>query len=401
MPVLQTPPAVAATPTPVEGTIAADGQSVTLPATSPWLVGDTTNDTQPIHAGDLVLFKNPNGMAMLTVTSTDSTHIYFGTGSSVDWFHFNQFNVPQVPMILIKQPSDTTSAWTQKTTMFRAVMITYYVDNTTTPGTPHLMRLVNHCPASTTDCPYFAPQALAGIVEDLDLNYDLVDGVNNPANVPIAAVHRRHLRRDLQLEPDSESQYPYGCAFGGRFRNRRRTTFAITCRRRSTCEAWPAWTVMSTNTHPSLDLPPGAAGVWRTRHRHDHDDARADADVGAARRIYRRRHERSAIPLHRSRPRAVVLCGQRRRGEADRRPGQPVLHHPGADLDTNYGAHLEHADHCRRQLCGGERADRAPRQFAVDRTTAARRRRRPRPSAATAIRSCSAPTARAIRCRRR
>lgn len=184
MPVLQTPPAVAATPTPVEGTIAADGQSVTLPATSPWLVGDTTNDTQPIHAGDLVLFKNPNGMAMLTVTSTDSTHIYFGTGSSVDWFHFNQFNVPQVPMILIKQPSDTTSAWAQKTTMFRAVMITYYVDNTTTPGTPHLMRLVNHCPAATTDCPYFAPQALAGIVEDLDLNYDLVDGVNNPVNVP-------------------------------------------------------------------------------------------------------------------------------------------------------------------------------------------------------------------------
>ncbi len=37
-----------ATPTPVEGTIAADGQSVTLPATSLWLVGDTDQR----HAAD-------------------------------------------------------------------------------------------------------------------------------------------------------------------------------------------------------------------------------------------------------------------------------------------------------------------------------------------------------------
>ena len=53
------------------------------------------------------------------------------------------------------------------------MMITYYVDNTTTPGTPRLTRVVNH----------FTPQALAGVVEDLDLTYDLVDGVNNPTNI--------------------------------------------------------------------------------------------------------------------------------------------------------------------------------------------------------------------------
>ena len=59
-------------------------------------------------------------------------------------------------------------AWTQKTTLFRALMITYYVDNTTTPGAPRLV------PARSID---FTPQALAGVVEDLDLTYDLVDGV--------------------------------------------------------------------------------------------------------------------------------------------------------------------------------------------------------------------------------
>ena len=58
-------------------------------------------------------------------------------------------------------------------TLFKALMITYYVDNTTTPGTPRLTRVVNH----------FPPQALAGVVEDLDLTYDLYDGYVNPTAV--------------------------------------------------------------------------------------------------------------------------------------------------------------------------------------------------------------------------
>ena len=67
-------------------------------------------------------------------------------------------------------------------TLFKAAMITYYVDNTTTPGTPRLTRQLNHggCPL----CPArFNPQALAGVVEDLDLTYDLYDGVTNPVAV--------------------------------------------------------------------------------------------------------------------------------------------------------------------------------------------------------------------------
>src|SRR6185295_16751796 len=112
----------------------------------------------------------------------DAAHVYFSANSSADWFHFNQFSAPYVPMLLIKQAQpappaapDTTSAWTQKTTMFRALMITYYVDNAVDPTspdeppTPRLFRRVNH----------FDPQALAGIVETLDLTYDLVGVVDN------------------------------------------------------------------------------------------------------------------------------------------------------------------------------------------------------------------------------
>jgi hypothetical protein len=70
-------------------------------------------------------------------------------------------------------------------TLFRALMITYYVDNVTKPGTPRLTRVVNHCPSAAATCSglIFDPQALAGVVEDLDLSYDLVDGTNNPTNV--------------------------------------------------------------------------------------------------------------------------------------------------------------------------------------------------------------------------
>src|SRR4029077_17318423 len=65
-----------------------------------------------------------------------------------------------------------------QTTAQRVLMTTYYVDNATTPGTPRLGRRLNAAPG----------QALAGVVEDLDLTYDLVDGVNNPvaqATVPV------------------------------------------------------------------------------------------------------------------------------------------------------------------------------------------------------------------------
>jgi prepilin-type N-terminal cleavage/methylation domain-containing protein len=152
--------------TPANGTIDSQGAFVTMPATSPWLVGDTVNDTPPIIAGDLILFKNASGMAIQSVTRVDSTKIYFEAN---DWFGFNQRAAAQGTVLQIKGGG----AAFQQTTLFRAVMKTYYVDATTTPGSPRLTMRTNH----------FEPQALAGVVEDLHLSYDLVDGVNNPTDV--------------------------------------------------------------------------------------------------------------------------------------------------------------------------------------------------------------------------
>ena len=168
MPTIETPPTGSTDPN--EGVLDPGGASVTLPAASLWLVGDTANDTPPVQAGDIVLFKNPRGMAMQTVTSVDATHLYFAAG---DWFNLNQRTAPQGTVMQIKDTASTSTAWTEKTTLFRLMLVTFYVDAVTAPLTPRLMRKVNN----------FTPQALAGVIEDLDFTFDLVDGINNPSGV--------------------------------------------------------------------------------------------------------------------------------------------------------------------------------------------------------------------------
>jgi prepilin-type N-terminal cleavage/methylation domain-containing protein len=182
------------TPTANQALIAADGGQLTLPIASPWLVGDTTVDTPPIQVGDLILFKNSYGMAIETVTAMNSTTITFAQNHANDWFHFNQRSSSLAGTIWCLKtdtacdtlPVTTTvqSANFPTTALFRLLMVTYYVDNTTVPSTPRLTRVMNHCPGSdvTAGCtlfPAFAPQALAGVVEDLDLTYDLVDSSND------------------------------------------------------------------------------------------------------------------------------------------------------------------------------------------------------------------------------
>jgi hypothetical protein len=187
MPAVTTPPAVAASPTGAEATLSPDGTFITFAAASQWIDGDTVADTPKIKIGDLVLYVGINGNAIQTVTSIDTSahRINFAAGDAVnDYFHFNQPTATTGatrPLAVLKDPTLTlaaTAPWqsapsTTPVTLFKALMITYYVDNTTTAGTPRLTRLLNN----------FAPQALAGVVEDLELTYDLYDGVTNPANV--------------------------------------------------------------------------------------------------------------------------------------------------------------------------------------------------------------------------
>jgi type II secretory pathway pseudopilin PulG len=151
--------------------LAADGSSFSVGtnvpclgtgATGTWIVGDATQGQSPIKKGDLILFTDPSGKnAIQTVTRTDSTNVYFDVGST-DAYGFNQRNAPAGSITQLLGPALTVQ---------RVLMWTYFVDMSA--GEPHLMRQLN----------FWSPQALAGVVEDLDLSYDVVDGTVNPVDL--------------------------------------------------------------------------------------------------------------------------------------------------------------------------------------------------------------------------
>jgi Tfp pilus assembly protein PilW len=142
-----------------------DGSSFNVATSTGWIAGDLTNNNRaPIMKGDLIMFTNPAGnTAIQSVTSTDPSNVYFASDAD-DLFNLNQRTAAGGSIRQILGATLTAQ---------RVYMYTYYVDSTTTPGTPRLMRKVNQ----------WAAQALAGVVEDLELSYDVVDGVHNPTNL--------------------------------------------------------------------------------------------------------------------------------------------------------------------------------------------------------------------------
>jgi prepilin-type N-terminal cleavage/methylation domain-containing protein len=145
------------------GLLANNGSSMSV-GTSIWLTGDVPNGIEAVKAGELIWFMGGGG-AIKTVTSVDATNIYFAAG---DWLNFNQ--TAALGTIMQLPRTGNPAKFVGGTAACRVRMLTYYVDTTTSVGTPRLTRVNNH----------FTPTALAGVVEDLDITYDLVDGGVNP-----------------------------------------------------------------------------------------------------------------------------------------------------------------------------------------------------------------------------
>jgi len=150
---LNSTPAVAG-----QATLAADGSSLNVGAATTWI----TDPAAGVKAGDLIMFSNALGNAIQTVTSVASPVVSFAAN---DALNLNQRGATQGAITQI------ITAPVPQTTAQRVLMVTYYVDNVTVPAWPRLARRINYAPG----------QALAGVVEDLDLTFDLVDGVTNPA----------------------------------------------------------------------------------------------------------------------------------------------------------------------------------------------------------------------------
>lgn len=141
--------------------LAADGSTFNVSSQTAWLNGNATDAIAPIKPGDLIYFLSSKGSAIQTVTAVTSPTVTFAAN---DPFKFNQRSAPAGSITQIKGVTMTAR---------RVFMYTYYVKEEAA-GLPRLYRAVN----------FSTPQALAGVIESLDLSYDLVDGDVNPTDQP-------------------------------------------------------------------------------------------------------------------------------------------------------------------------------------------------------------------------
>ena len=148
--------------------IATNGANVTVDAATP-----ITGIRNPISAGDLIAFNNALGSTIQYVSRVVGQVIYFDTGDplSLNQPGASQGSIIQLRTTVVKN-GNTTYTY-PPTTATRVWLITYYLDFTTDSTMPRLIRRVNNR----------AGAAVALVLENFHLSFDLVDGVTNPTNV--------------------------------------------------------------------------------------------------------------------------------------------------------------------------------------------------------------------------
>lgn len=141
--------------------IAADGRSVTVDPATPI-------DVQPdaIRVGDLIMLTNVRGSTLMMVTGLLGQTIQFDAN---DPMRLNQVGAPAGTIFNLQSGP---GVW-PPTTATRIQMISYYLDDSDR-ARPRLMRRIN----------MFAPRPIGVVIENLQMTYDTVNGVDNPQNQP-------------------------------------------------------------------------------------------------------------------------------------------------------------------------------------------------------------------------
>ena len=139
-----------------------DGSSLTVDDTL-----DITGQDR-IQAGDLIMFVGNNNSALQMVTSTNDQTMFFGAG---DPMNLNQRGAASGSVMDVKP--GTSFDLVNEVDAFRVNLITYYIDATTDPLLPRLVRQVGMGPRL----------AIALGIENIQFTYDLVDGATNPTNL--------------------------------------------------------------------------------------------------------------------------------------------------------------------------------------------------------------------------
>jgi prepilin-type N-terminal cleavage/methylation domain-containing protein len=125
-----------------------------------------------VQPGDLVMFSNTLGNALLTVTGVAGQVLTFSAG---DGFALNGRTETSGTIQQLESGGASCGggpACFPPTLATRIWMITYYLDNVTSPPFVRLIRQVNMNP----------PSPVGETLENLQFTYNFVDGVTNPSN---------------------------------------------------------------------------------------------------------------------------------------------------------------------------------------------------------------------------
>jgi hypothetical protein len=136
--------------------------------------------------GQLMMVLKGTGTTLVQVTAVDAgaRRITFAVGDSLNLNQTALAVVGNLRSLNLLAP--TGAAAPAATRVTRVRMISYYLDNTTSPGRPRLVRRINNGHATTFDNRLGTAVALD--IENLRFTYDLNDGATNPGGVRFAPV---------------------------------------------------------------------------------------------------------------------------------------------------------------------------------------------------------------------
>jgi len=150
------------------GSITLNGTTltVTFDVTCVNISSTTAGNLITINPGDLIMFSNNKGTALLCVTGVAGQTLTFKAGDP-----FNLNGRAETGGTINYLESGGVFPTTLAT---RIWMISYYLDNVTAPPYTRLIRQVN----------FNTPMPVGETLENLQFTYNFIDGVTNPANQP-------------------------------------------------------------------------------------------------------------------------------------------------------------------------------------------------------------------------
>ena len=137
--------------------------------------------TNPISVGNLIMFHNQNGTALEYVTSVAGSQINFAAGDPAG------LNATGKAAGTVASLQNPLGGGFPPTTITRVWLISYYIDSTTDPRHPQLMRQVNYPNYPTVATAVNPPQAIADNIEALSFSYDITGSLAPGGTYPAGA----------------------------------------------------------------------------------------------------------------------------------------------------------------------------------------------------------------------